>query len=183
VPAVLAVCHSMGSRLGALAVGPQTLQRGTQPHKFVFAAADMRQQGFRQQLTAGGTSNAHKVSVLLASSQDKALRYSSLVHTIPHMLLNRRNMDGSGSRAGSYGTSLCCDPEHFATVDCSAARCSDSEQHDYVCSSPAVVACLQRLFDNVAWDTAPEIVVMPVVAEENNNRDKRMLQVKTLVGP
>ena len=64
VAALLALCHSMGSRLAALAVGPQTLQQGTQPHKFVFAGADMRQQGFRQQLTAGGASNAHRVSVL-----------------------------------------------------------------------------------------------------------------------
>ena len=179
----MALCHSMGSRLAALAVGPQTLQQGTQPHKFVFAGADMRQQGFRQQLTAGGASNAHRVSVLLASSRDKALKYSSLVHTVPHTLLSRHNMDASGSRAGSCGTSLCCDPEYFATVDCSAARCSDSERHDYVCSSPAVVACLQRLFNNVAWDDAPGVVVMPLVAEENNNRDKRTLQVKTLVGP
>ncbi|DBA92700.1 TPA: hypothetical protein ACH3X1_002910 [Trebouxia sp. C0004] len=173
----------MGGRLAALAVGPQTLPQGTQPHKSVFAAADMRRQGFQQQLTTGGASNAHIVSVLFASSRDKALRCSPLVHTVPHTFLSRHNMDGSGSRAGSCGTSLCCDPEHFATVDCSAARCSDSLQHDYVCSSSAVVACLQKVFNNVAWDNAPGVAVMPVGAEENNNRDKRMLQVKTLVGP
>ncbi len=120
--------------------------------------------------------------MLLASSRDKALKYSSLVHTLPHTFLDQEYMDGSGSRAGSCSTSFCC-PENFATLDCSAASCSDSDRHDYVCSSPAVIACLQRLFNNEAWDTAPEVIVRPVIAEENNNRNKRTLEVRTLVGP
>ena len=183
VTCVLGVFHSMGSRLAALAVQPHTLKRGPQQHKFVYAAADMRQQDFLCRLADGGASNAHRESVLLASSRDKALKYSSLVHTLPHFFLDQECMDGSGSRAGSCSTSLCCHPENFATLDCSAASCSDSDRHDYVCSSPAVIACLQRLFNNEAWDTAPEVIVRSVVAKMNNNRNIRTLEVKTLVGP
>lgn len=182
VTCILGVFHSMGSRLAALAVQPQTLQRGPQQHKFVYAAADMRQQDFRLRLADGGASNAHREAVLLASSRDKALKYSSLVHTLPHTYLDKEYMDGSGSRAGSCTTSFCCHPEDFATLDCSAASCSDSERHDYVCSSPAVIACLQKLFNNEAWDTAPEVIVRPVIAEENNNRNKRRWKSRLLLG-
>jgi len=149
----------------------------------VFAAADMRQHEFRNQLVAAGASNLHRVSVLLASTQDNALKWSQRAHTHPNPLLSRSNMDGAGSRAGCCEASVCCHPEAFTTVDCSRANCCDKDRHDYVCSSPAVSACLGRLFDNMNWDTGPEIAIAQVVAEEDKNRSKRTMQVKTLVGP
>lgn len=140
----------------------------------------MLQQDFRDRLAA---TNLHRASVLLASNRDKALWWSQQAHTVPHTALDAINMDGAGSRAGYCAGSLCCHPEAFTTLDCSAARCSDSDNHEYVCASPAVVACLTRLFDNTAWNTAPQIVILPSSKQINNSGAQQMLQVNTLQEP
>lgn len=170
----------MGARLSVLALRPRILQQGTEKHKLVFAAADMRQQEFHDQVSR---QRLGVVSVLLASSHDKALKWSQRAHAghIP-LLLDECNMDGPGSRAGYCEASLCCHQTAFTTVDCSAATCRDKDRHDYICTSPAVIQCLTRLSSNTneAWDIAPEVTMTQVMKEENNNGFSQILQVKTL---
>ena len=184
VTCVMAVCHSMGARLAALAVKPRTLQQGLDRHKIVYIAADMLQQDFVHQLVSAAARDVHNVSVLLASAQDKALKWSQRAHTYPNPLLDAENMDGSGSRAGSCATSLCCRQTAFTTIDCSGAQCCDRDNHDYICSSPAVIACLSSLFSDIAsWDAGQQVSLVQTILEENNNGSRQALQVRTLIGP
>ncbi len=140
----------MGGNLLCQCVQPETFNADL-PHKLVFAATDARQQEFSQGLRSTWLTRRDVQFLCLASGRDRALRVSKKYHK--HSTSEFAN--GRGSRAGCCKKSLCCDPDAFATLDCTAVHSSRVVHHNYTFKSAAVYQCLQSFFLGTAVSDMP----------------------------